>query len=111
LFRRRSLTRPTRSSAGYRRYTQSNLEIDQDDGRVWLFKEPESPPSPDEQDVAAEPPALVGFSDKQLHEIVDFDGLMQRLREIAADRPLKPVAPPLADRNWPHQAARRTASN
>lgn len=36
--------------------------------------------------------ALIGFSDKQLHEIVDFDGLMQRLREIAVDHPLKAVA-------------------
>jgi hypothetical protein len=64
---------------------------DDQEGRLWLFKEPESPPSPDEQDVAHEPPALIGFSDKQLHEIVDFDGLMQRLREIAADDPLKPI--------------------
>jgi hypothetical protein len=66
-------------------------EIDQDEGRLWLFKEPESLPNPDEPDVVPEPPALIGFSDKQLHEIVDFDGLMQRLREIAADHPLKPV--------------------
>lgn len=34
---------------------------------------------------------MIGFSDRQLHEIVDFDGLMQRLREIAADHPLKPL--------------------
>jgi hypothetical protein len=67
-------------------------ETDQDEGRLWLFKEPESPPSPDEQDPSSEPPALIGFSDSQLHEIVDFDGLMQRLREIAVDHPLKPVA-------------------
>lgn len=66
-------------------------EIDPDEGRLWLFKEPESPPSPDEQDLDPEPPALVGFSDKQLHEIVDFDGVVQRLCEIAADHPLKPV--------------------
>jgi hypothetical protein len=59
---------------------------------LWLFKEPESPSSPDEQDPSSEPPALIGFSDSQLHEIVDFDGLMQRLREIAVDHPLKPVA-------------------
>jgi hypothetical protein len=72
-------------------------EIDQDEGRVWLFKEPESPPNPDEQGVVPEPPALVGFSDKQLHEIVDFDGLMQRLREIAGDHPLKPISPPVAE--------------
>jgi hypothetical protein len=65
---------------------------DQDEGRLWLFKEPESPPSPDEPDPSSEPPALIAFSDSQLHEIVDFDGLMQRLREIVVDHPLKPVA-------------------
>src|SRR5947207_3298719 len=64
-------------------------EADQDEGRLWLFKEPESP---DEHDPSSEPPALIGFSDRQLHGIVDFDGLMQILREIAVDHPLKPVA-------------------
>ena len=67
-------------------------ETDQDEGRLWLFKEPESPSSPDEQHPSSEPAALIGFSDGQLDEIVDFDGLMQRLREIAVDHPLKPVA-------------------
>jgi len=66
-------------------------ELDEDERRLWVFTEPESPPSPEEQDPSSEPPALIGFSDKQLHEIVDFDGLMQRLREIAADHPLKPI--------------------
>jgi hypothetical protein len=70
---------------------------DQDEGRLWLFREPESPPSPDEQEGESEVPALIGFSDRQLHEIVDFDGLMQRLREIAADHPLKPVSQPAAE--------------
>ena len=55
-------------------------------------QEPESPPSPDEQSPSSEPPALVGFSDSQLHEIVNFDGLMQRLREIAVDTLLTLVA-------------------
>lgn len=72
-------------------------EIERDEGRLWLFKEPDSPPSPDEQEGESEPPALIGFSDRQLHEIVDFDGLMQRLREIAADHPLKPVSQPAAE--------------
>ena len=59
---------------------------------MWLFKEPESPPTPDEEGPSSEPPAVTGFSDSQLHAIVDFDGLMQRVREIAVDHPLKPVA-------------------
>jgi hypothetical protein len=67
-------------------------EIDQEGGRLWLFKEPDSSPSPDEQDPSSERPAFIGFSDDQLHGIVDFDGLMQRLRGIAVDHPLKPVA-------------------
>ncbi len=71
-------------------------EIDQDERRLWLFKEPESPPDPEEQEVVPESPALIGFSDKQLHEIVDFDGLIRRLGEIAADHPLKPISPPVA---------------
>jgi hypothetical protein len=67
-------------------------KTDQGERRLWLFKEPDGPSSPDEQDPAPESPALIGFSDRQLHEIVDFDGLMQTLREIAVDHPLKPVA-------------------
>ena len=67
-------------------------ETDQDEGRLWLFKEPESPPVPDEEGPSSEPPVFTGFSDSQLHAIVDFDGLMQKVREIAVDHPLKPVA-------------------
>jgi len=40
--------------------------------------------APDEDDAPSEPSALIGFSDKQPHDIVDFSGLMQRLREVAA---------------------------
>ena len=65
-------------------------ETDQDEGRLWLFKEPERPPSPAGHP-SSEPPALIGFSDSELHEILDFDGLMHKLREIAADHPLKPI--------------------
>jgi hypothetical protein len=66
-------------------------ETGQEEGRLWLFKEPESPPNPDEQDEAPELPPLIAFSDRQLHEVVDFNGLMQRFREIASDHPLKPL--------------------
>lgn len=79
-------------------------ETDQDERPLWLFKEPESPPGPDEQNSPSEPPALIGFSDRQLYEIVDFDGLMQRLREVAVDHPLESVAPaveePATDENF-----------
>ncbi len=66
-------------------------ENDPEHGRVWLFKEPDTPLSPEQQATSSEPPELIGFSDQQLHEIVDFDGLIQHLREIAADHPLHPI--------------------
>jgi hypothetical protein len=72
-------------------------ESDQDEGRLWLFRGPESPPSPDEQEGESQVPASIAFSDRQLYEILDFDGLMQRLREIAADHPLMPVSQPAAE--------------
>lgn len=64
---------------------------------MWLFKEPESPPGPDEHDAPPEPSTLIGFSDKELHGIVDFDGLVQRLREVAVDHPLSPIASTTAE--------------
>ncbi len=73
-------------------------EHDQDDRRLWLFKEPESPPPPDEDDAPSEPSALIAFSDKQLHGIVDFHGLVHRLGEVAVDHPLTPIAQITAER-------------
>lgn len=66
-------------------------EDDPDEGRLWLFKEPDLPPSPEEDDSSSDPPSLIGFSDKQLHEILDFDGLIQALREIGVDHPVHPI--------------------
>src|SRR5262249_19828421 len=62
---------------------------DADHGRMWLFKEPNTSHN-SEQD-GDEVPALIAFSDKQLHGIVDFSGLIQTIREIAADHPLQPI--------------------
>ena len=80
-----------------------------DEGRMWLFKEPESEPHPDEEGGPSEPPTLVAFSDEQLPEILDFDGLMQRLREVAVEHPLKPVptasAEPASARDFDSVAA------
>jgi hypothetical protein len=55
-------------------------------GRTWLFKEPDSPPIPNEE---TEPPPLTAFTDRELHRIVDIEGLIRLLRELAADHPLK----------------------
>ena len=71
--------------------TYVGQEHDEEHQRLWLFKEPESPPPGDEGDVSPEPSDFIAFSDKQLHGIVDIDGLIQRLREVAADHPLKQV--------------------
>jgi hypothetical protein len=62
---------------------------DDEQGRMWLFKQPESPSASDDMVPSSEPPTMVAFSDSQLHEIVDFEGLLERLREIGVDRPLK----------------------
>ena len=72
-------------------------EDDQEDGRLWLFREPESTPAPDEQNGAPESPTVIAISDRDLHQIDDFDGLMQRLREISADHPLRPHPQPAAE--------------
>jgi hypothetical protein len=68
-----------------------------EEGRLWLFTEPESPPDPDELNGAPESTALIVISDRDLHEITDFDGLMQRLREISADHPLRQNSQPAAE--------------
>jgi hypothetical protein len=65
-------------------------EDDPEHGRMWLFKQPESQPSSDDVVPSSEPPTMVFFSDTELHEIVDFEGLLERLREIGVDHPLKP---------------------
>ena len=64
---------------------------DPDQGRMWLFKEPGSVPSSEQDGASDDGPTFIAFSDKQLHEIVDFSGLIQRIREIAAEHPLQPV--------------------
>ena len=62
-----------------------------DHGRMWLFKQPDALPNSEQDRTADEGPGLIAFSDRQLHEIVDFSGLIQRIREIAVDHPLRPV--------------------
>ena len=64
-------------------------EDDPEDGRMRLFKQQKSSSASDEVTPSSEPPTTVAFSDSQLHEIVDFDGLVERLREVAIDHPLK----------------------
>src|SRR3954468_18034876 len=51
---------------------------DPDHGRMWLFKEPDPPHSSEQDGASDDGPPLIAFSDKQLHEIVDFSGLIQR---------------------------------
>jgi hypothetical protein len=65
-------------------------EHDPDQGRLWLFREPQAP-GPGDADASTERLELIVFTDKQLHEIVDFDGLIRTLGEISANHPLKPL--------------------
>jgi hypothetical protein len=53
-------------------------EIDES-GRSWLFREAGS--GADE--------SLLALSDEQLYQVVDFPGLLEKLREVAADHPLR----------------------
>src|SRR4051812_42010861 len=69
-----------------------------DHGRMWLFKEPDPPHSSEQDGASDDGPPLIAFSDKQLHEIVDFSGLIQRIREIAVDHPLQPIPDLAAER-------------
>jgi len=70
-------------------------EVDPDDGRYWLFQElsdtSESSSTEPEDAVGA----LVGFTDEDLYQILDFEALQRRLAEIAADHPLHTI--PSAD--------------
>jgi len=64
-------------------------------GRMWLFKEPEGETDSDEQTESVDEP-WIAFTDKQLHFALDFAGLLQKLRAIAVDHPLKAAAEPAA---------------
>jgi hypothetical protein len=70
---------------------------DSEHGRMWLFKQPDASPNSEQDGTADDAPALIAFSDKQLHEIVAFSGLIQRIREVAADHPLQPIPNLAAD--------------
>jgi hypothetical protein len=65
-------------------------DVGEDGAPMWLFKEPDAPAGPDGE-AAPEPSPLFLCSAADMHTIVDFDGLGQWLREVAADHPLKPV--------------------
>lgn len=60
-------------------------EDDAEHGRTWLFKEPESGANIDGTAESTDPQALHAFTDRQLHEILDFPALLRTLRAIAAD--------------------------
>jgi hypothetical protein len=62
------------------------------DEHVWLFREPEGPPDADDDETPPESPTLIGLADSDLPGVLDFDELGQRLREIAADHPMKAPA-------------------
>lgn len=58
--------------------------------RVWLFQFPSAPDESAGTDSSANhDPTLVGFTDEQLYEILDFPGLVSVLNEVAVDHPLE----------------------
>jgi hypothetical protein len=61
---------------------------DEDGQRMWVFEEPANPPDPDADLQGDEDRPLIGFTDAQLHQILDFPGLLSTLGEVAAEHPL-----------------------
>lgn len=65
-----------------------------DDGRrMWVFHEPPSA-DPAKAESEEENPAFFAFGDDDVHQILDFAGLLRALGEIAVDHPIRPPAPP-----------------
>jgi hypothetical protein len=70
---------------------------DPEEGRLWIFREPPSPVPASAIEAGApeeDEPIFVGFSDNQLHEVLDFDALLITLAAVAPDHPIdKTIAP------------------
>jgi hypothetical protein len=82
-------------------YVGPHVDVDGTPG--WLFRDYSTAPDPEDDeaeaapgtDAEAEPPSA-GYSylrvdDRQLHSVLDFDGVARRLREIAKFHPLDPI--------------------
>jgi hypothetical protein len=65
------------------------FKIPPEDGETWLFKEPESPPDPEDPNATPEPEPLSALSDDELHGVLDFEALIRMLAAIAQDHPLR----------------------
>ena len=70
------------------------IEPDADGGRLWLFAVPPEPSGPDAAEEDSEPQERWAFPDEQLGGLLDVEGLMAWLREVAFDHPLTPVPLP-----------------
>ena len=71
--------------------TYAGTDTDDEGRRVWVFHEP---PAADATDTEAEEePSFFAFADEELHEILDFPGLLRALAEVAADHPIQAPAP------------------
>lgn len=66
-------------------------ETFQDEGETWLFKEPEPPSDSEHPTATSEPEPMFAMKDQDLHQLLDFDGLIRQLRAVAQDHPLHPA--------------------
>lgn len=74
---------PSISTLRYVRHEQG------DDGRDWwLFEEASPSSATEDSDTTPGRPELLGIQDDQLHEILDFQGLISELSSVAIDHPL-----------------------
>lgn len=71
---------------------------DEESRRIWLFEEP--------REESAEPGerTLVAIDDDQLYEVLDFQGAIDALAEVAADHPLNKESPPARPSSVPPEA-------
>jgi hypothetical protein len=61
--------------------------IDSENGRRWLFEEPNEPPEGSQE--TSDNESVVALLDEQLYQVVDFPGLIEELRAVGVDHPLK----------------------
>jgi hypothetical protein len=70
-------------------YVGHDADVDGTPG--WLFRDHSMEPNPDDPDVEEAEQVLLSVDARQIHSVLDFDGLARRLREIATFHPLSPV--------------------
>ncbi len=74
-------------------------EKSDDNRELWIFEEPcsiapqDEAEEPDDSDGEAEQPIQVAFDEDNLYQVLDFQGLLKKLNEVAGFHPLHPTKP------------------